>query len=244
MRYFILGSCITRDVFRVSQKDSEVVDYYARTKLKSLISNPIDINDINLKSNFQKRIVKRDLEKTFFNDIKNEKFDYLIIDLIDERFNIVKVQDSFVTKSNEFVNAGLYNMATPISYALDEWESDCKEFSKRLIDVISPNKIFIHEVYWANQYIEDGKIKKYDNQKNIELNNSTLKEYYKTLKKYLPDVKIISCSDVIGDAHHLWGLSPVHYTDEYYKKIYNDIEASIPKIKRFYDWIKTMLSSQ
>ncbi|PFE67407.1 hypothetical protein CN316_20615, partial [Bacillus cereus] len=56
----ILGSCVTRDAFKYDGEDVfRINQYYARSSLVSLYSKPVNValNDINLESNFQKRMV-------------------------------------------------------------------------------------------------------------------------------------------------------------------------------------------
>lgn len=88
----IHGSCVSNDVFRYLLNDSiKVNKYLARSSLISAISEPINIrmDDIKLSSSFQKSMVYSDINKTLFKEIKENKSDYLIIDLMDERLNLI-----------------------------------------------------------------------------------------------------------------------------------------------------------
>lgn len=212
----------------MSDKKS-VVDYYARTSLRSIVSEPVSINDdhINLSSDFQKNMVKRDFSKTFFSDVTEKEFDYLMIDLVDERFDLIRIGHSLVTRSNEYVNAGLESVfqGEKLIKSTDGWEKDCITFSQRLLSILPVKKIVIHEAYWANKYIDDGAVKEYPNQKNIDANNEILKQYYAILKKAIPAKVVRTQNELIGDSKHAWGVTPFHYTDDYYKEIYNQIRA-------------------
>lgn len=224
-KYFILGSCVTRDIFNfVSKDDYTIVDYYARTKMSSLISKSLEIQDedIHLESSFQKKIVKKDLNKTFFEDLKNTNFDYLIIDLIDERFDLFKVGNSYITISNEFRNSKLEETLNgeKIQKSLEEWKKDCEIFSKELLSIIPKDKIIIHHAIWANLYIENDKIYKFEQQRAIEKNNSLLGKYYKILENCLSGCRVIHYeSELLANAEHQWGLSPFHFEDEYYRSM-------------------------
>jgi hypothetical protein len=227
IKIFILGSCVTRDIFRVVDK-CQVVDYYARTTLCSLMSQPLEIKDINLVSEFQRKMIRRDFEKTFFEDTKKADFDFLIVDLIDERFNILQCGKSLITKSSEFVNSGLETLYDFVKIYKgtnefnDAWKRDAQLFSNKLQSIVPVEKIIIHEAYWAKQYTVDGKLKEYPNQNSIDCNNKILLEYYQTLKQFIP-AKVVKNKEFIGDAKHMWGLTPFHYTQDYYEEIYNQI---------------------
>lgn len=227
INFFILGSCVTRDIFRFVKDTYKITEYYSRTSVCSIISNPVLIseNQIKLQSDFQRRMVIRDFIKTFFIDINNLAFDFLIIDLIDERFNLLKINGSVITRSVEFINAGLDYLAyEKIEKTLSFWEDACELFVKKLLSILPKEKIIIHEAYWANRYIDNGIIKEYKNQKEIDTNNDLLKRYYNILEKELSQKVVKTKNILMGDPNHIWGLTPFHYTEEYYKEIYSQIK--------------------
>ena len=106
----IFGSCTSRDLFRLyPSKDLELCSYVARQSVVSAVSEPIplELDDIKLESAFQKMAVWRDFNKTTFDLFKEDGSEWLIIDLIDERFPPVRYGDSYVTKSSMAIEAGL-----------------------------------------------------------------------------------------------------------------------------------------
>lgn len=52
-------------------------------------------------------MIKRDLKKDFFSVIENTKSDYLIIDFVDERLDLLLLDGKYCTRSNELVSSGL-----------------------------------------------------------------------------------------------------------------------------------------
>ena len=99
----------------------------------------------------------------------------------------------------------------------------CEIFSNRLLKIIPPQKIIIHEAYWTSQYYDNDEIKYFDNISIINKNNAILEDYYYILKYFIPSLTV-KTNDIKGNAQHAWGLSPFHYTDQYYKDIYNQIQ--------------------
>lgn len=90
MEILIYGSCVSRDALEFdSEKRLKLIDYFARSSLASSMSNNV-INDIpthNIHSSFQKRMVENDLNKSILAIIKQSKYDILLVDFIDERFD-------------------------------------------------------------------------------------------------------------------------------------------------------------
>ncbi|MEK4055169.1 DUF6270 domain-containing protein [Paenibacillus sp. FSL F4-0087] len=109
--FTIFGSCVSRDVFRIAQHEKKL-EYYARSSLISLLSNPLEViqKDISLESEFQKGMIVKDFSNTFLEELKQKNHNTFIIDFVDERFDLMKLDNSYVTRSNEFVNGNLENL--------------------------------------------------------------------------------------------------------------------------------------
>lgn len=73
-----------------------------------------------------------------------------------------------------------------------------------------------------SKYVENEELKEFPSKILIEANNKILGIYYDYLKTTFPELQFVS-SPGIGDKDHTWGLSPVHYTNDYYSNIYDQI---------------------
>src|SRR5262245_35612735 len=110
-RLLIFGSCVSRDIFNYPWAKTQLalVDYYARSSIASLGARTIEMPSSvqNISSKFQRRMVERDIRKDFLNDLTRLQFDVLLIDLIDERFNLyVEPDGGACTLSSELVSSG------------------------------------------------------------------------------------------------------------------------------------------
>lgn len=224
----IFGSCVSRDVFRVAEYP-ENINYFARSSLISLMSEPLSISneDIKLESDFQKNMVLHDFRKDFFEETWT-KGNFIVIDFIDERFDVMKYGKSYVTCSNEFVNGKVidvrpFERVSRFQQSTHElWKKSCLLFFDRLLAQVSNEDILIHETYWAKNYIENGQLNEFPNHALIKANNKMLEAYYGFLRSTYPGLRFVSAPRT-GNKDHTWGLSPVHYTDEYYLNIYDQI---------------------
>lgn len=230
----ILGSCVSRDIFEYLDSDKlEIEQYFARTKIVSQLSAPMNVqeDEINLQSKFQRHQVLNDLNKQQFHIIGRNREHYCVIDFIDERFQLIKISGTYITKSNELINSGWLagKEYTEEQYRLEdhEWriaderlEEYLKNYLDGLLDLFRPNRIIIHKAYMVDCFIDkDGERKMFNkpylnsNQKNNEL----LKFLYKYTEHYLKKAKSIDlCHKYDADEKHKWGLSPMHYQEEYY----------------------------
>lgn len=222
--FTILGSCVTRDIFNFSD-EMKVRKYYPRTSLQSLMGEKFTVNyeDIELESDYQKLCIKMDFESEFLKEsfIHNE---YIILDFIDERFNVLKLDSKIIgTASNEYKNSKLGDKIYGINMVKNEYEDWCKSFDKLLKHFESKNiiaNVILHECYYKKNYIsKDEKITLFsDRIKFIEQENHKLSQKYKYVKSKIKNIKIIGDKNNIFYANekHRWGLAPYHYEDQYY----------------------------
>jgi hypothetical protein len=216
------------------------VDYYARTSIPSLVSSPFqfDADDINLKSDFQRRMVTRDMNKSLWDTVKGDDFDLLLIDLIDERFNLLRSGNSVICKSPELINSGFLNKNNSmfieiprLEYKLKMWKKDCNEFIMKLTSLIPANRIVVIKALWAQHFLDEGgsvilfdETTKFDSNR-IDLWNETLSTYYDYLVKMLRETNTIAPTTAVASKNHIWGLSPFHYTEDWYKNCRIQIDS-------------------
>lgn len=261
-KIFILGSCVTRDPFELSTENYDIT-YLARTSFASAFQNK-KVNNIdtsNINSTFQRKMVNNDLSKTTENILISSNPDWILIDFIDERFNLFRTNNNEIfTLSPELVDNCLYNkegekILSNSDVFFELWTNGWNKF----IEIVKNNnlldKIIINKVFWTNKNNKNGTVvsNKYENW--IHENNKWLNKLYEYVEKQ-NNVKIIEYPEslLIADYNHKWGMQPYHYISEaqlylleklellesYRKKILNNtinvnilpVSLSYPPIKR------------
>lgn len=239
----IFGSCVSRDIFRISQLKVNINYYIARSSLISVVSKPINVQEeeINLSSEFQKRLVAYDFNKTFLRETIHSHVDYLIIDFIDERLNLLKYNDSYVTRSVELVNSKFEEMHNDFQMIKRDsadvkhlWQNSCDTFIKELKKKFAPQQIILHKAYWLTKYKDGNKVYDFPEnmKKQIISNNKLLEQYYSYFEKEWYGVNSISLdkNSYYADKQHQWGLSPFHYEKEYYEQMNGQIHTIMNSI--------------
>lgn len=204
------------------------------------MSAPIEINDnnIKLKSAFQKNMVIMDLNKTAFKKLTINKSDFLLIDLIDERFSLIKYKSSFCTGSNEF-NEGMpklfkifgaeHKLIKNGELYIGNIKADnmIDKFCVNIQQIYNPKHIILHKAKMTNLYIAlDGHIKKFSKNylKNNEKLNAILDYMYSRIEKNLPGINVIDeMEGTVASEKHKWGLAPMHYEEDYYYRVLTKI---------------------
>jgi hypothetical protein len=99
--------------------------------------------------------------------------------------------------------------------------------------VLNEGRVILHEAYYADCFIENNEIKKFEDtgyyQKGvIDSQNQNLKFYYDTMKEFCGDrLKVVCLKDTevfIADSEHRWGKEAFHYTKSYYTEFLKKID--------------------
>lgn len=242
-RIHILGSCATRDIFRIVDRNNFVGKYTSRSSLISRISPPLKFDLSSqlkyLESSWQQRMLKQDFEKNgvFLEDYAKG---FLIIDFIDERLQLLKIKDSFVTKSTEFVRCELDRILEETTLLrrgkqqdFELWVDACYKFTEKIPQEIR-QKTILHKAFWAATYYQDNKMYDFEDHKKIKFYNKNLAYYYDTFESIYSPGHIVETTPNyrIADANHRWGLASFHYVPKYYKECYQQIMDFI-KLQNF-----------
>ncbi|HDL4112335.1 TPA: glycosyltransferase, partial [Mannheimia haemolytica] len=186
-----------------------LVRYFARSSLATAFDS-LKVEDKytkKLKSAFQQKIVGADLSKEFRNYVTQQDFDYLVIDFINDRYDIFQ----FNNKSKVLLTAELKqtdflkrNQSKGIVIEggsdewFDEWKKGCIEFIELAKNQDFLHKIILNKVMWTNQlangekFIEDDKIEKA---------NTFLERQYEFISKFIPQENIITYSSELFKAN-------------------------------------------
>lgn len=234
MEFDIFGSCLSRDGFEFENNNHKVNSYFARSSLVSVLKQPMEITnlDLNLSSNFLKRTVKDDLNKRFKSYVNNPKSSVIIIDLIQERYSLIKYERSLFTNSPDYGRANLPKgkRITNVQQ-LELYKNEIVNISKLFKNY---DYVILHEANLAEKYYDkEGKLKSFNlsAKDKFFINQGYL--YYKLLKENLSNVYSIKLVGFQGTENHKWGASPSHYQDEYYKYFNKGLEYIIENRKDY-----------
>ena len=241
IRLSIFGSCVTRDILTFDADSRiELENYIARQSVISAVCPKIgaEESEINLSSPFQKRMVLCDMNKTAFEILGGQKSDFIILDLVDERFPLKRVGDSFLTVSNEFrLSLGekyrkypdWYKRVTAFGLYAGHRRINkyVKLFCENLTNIYPENRIILHRALTADRYINKfGEITPFDTdiiKNNSEINDVLNKMYDIIIKTISSIYEIAGDTEILSDERQRWGLAPMHYTDGYYISMLNKI---------------------
>lgn len=231
-RMLILGSCVSRDVLNFAENASfSLADYYARSSIASLGTAPFQMDETcmgRITSDFQRRMVQRDLGKSFLQNIAAHRdIDLIVIDLIDERFDLFEMaNDSVATISSEFL---LTRFVTARDRSSSRWIPSgsarhrglWKAGLKKLFTVLAAHgladRVVVNKVFWADQMDDGQPLPDLEQDKHLAA-NALLAWMYRELEKHVPAERWLNFSREVlrVNPQHRWGPAPFHYLDAYY----------------------------
>jgi Family of unknown function (DUF6270) len=226
----VFGSCVSRDLFEDRRLRPLLGHYGARSSVISAVAAPVPLapDRIAISSEWQRRQVLADFEKTFFASLEETRPDWLVVDLIDERFDVLCAGGSFVTRSSAFQAAGLDDAVDlglePVRRMSPDgrtlFANAAPEFARRVLELLPRERIVLHRALWCTRFARDGAVHDFSEERRqlSELQNAMLTDGYDVLEEAFGGVGATIEVDPrrhLADAHHRWELEPYHYAAAY-----------------------------
>lgn len=235
-RVFIIGSCVSRDAWELSPPggDLVIVDYVARTSIASAFAKPYPLDEEpKVRSNWQLRQLIIDAEKGLEKRLREADFDILLVDLIDERFEIFEKDGAILNNSFAAREAGLGNQALKRGYRMIPMTTPERsrlwvEGWRRLCAVVAEANpgaaIVMNEVQWGTH-------PKMPLEAKPEM-TSEANLYLRTFYRHAQRTANENSRSLIYDGElfkpdpdHKWGIGPFHYGKELYFKTIDQLKT-------------------
>jgi hypothetical protein len=248
-RFAIVGSCITRDLWRFRGRTVTELMYVSRTSLPSLFAAPVAGFRAAAKppgglKPQPHRAVVADLAKTALADLVAFRPTHLIFDFIDERFDLLALPGSIVTDSWELEASGYRKQPAlrgarsipRLSDAAERlWLEAAGEFAAFVrATPLAGAQLILHSAQWATrrrtagartQRIEGAEILP-GRPADIAAHNAMLARYEAAFTALMPPMaRLEAPAQRVADEAHAWGLSPFHYLPDYYAEIWRQLDA-------------------
>ena len=175
-------------------------------------------------------MVESDFNNDVIKSVSKNDYDFLLIDFLVDRLHIAEIDGKLVTRSVEFLRSGIkpdkvINTFSDQYFKL--WKEGVDNLFTTVSNTVGLEAIRINKVYWTDTATDAQDTIKLGEKWDIEKNNAKLDAMYEYVENILPSLSIIEVDKnlLIADSNHKWGLSPFHYTDDYYQKMLEIIKA-------------------
>ncbi|MEJ3737460.1 DUF6270 domain-containing protein [Bacillus tropicus] len=237
----VLGTCYSRNAFNT-------IDYFNpkykklykcgytqfHSNIISLVSDPVEFNKDDFTQSELKESdinhLKSDFEKSFFENLKVTKPEYLIIDLyVDACREVIEMSDnSYITLNYMIPQTDFYKKLKgkkvishyDVNAYFELWEKSLEKFIERLLPIIPEDRIILNRGRLTPKYKDaSNKLIEFP-EKEIKRNNYIWDRLENCFLHHLPNVKIIDMrkTKYTGYFKHPFGNSYAHYESDYYKE--------------------------
>lgn len=227
----IIGSCVTRDAFP-DNGPFRVSYYQARTSILSIYADPVPLDEAlfaAITPPFVQRCIRTDFLKTVMADMAATRPEIIVLDFIDERFNLFRKGGQIVSKSWDMYQSGIWrpiaeqgfqdaHKADPALHAL--MLDQARLFYADLAAMVGAGNVYIHQAECADSYLDEtGTEQPFDEARLAENRraNQLIRDLVAAAEGILPAANVINVMEgARADASNRWSLTPFHYEPRYY----------------------------
>jgi hypothetical protein len=248
-RVAIIGSCISRDLWRFRGGTVSNVLYISRTSLPSLFATPLPrfrpkaTPPAGLKAQPHRALVT-DVTKTALPEVLAFSPTHVIFDFIDERFDLLSAGGTLVTHSWELAQSGYLEQPAfrgareipRLSAACERlWLEAAAELAAFVrATPLAKATLILHSARWAEQRrTANGRLARVSDVEilpgrsaDVGAHNDLLARYEAAFEAVMPPLhRIEAPAHRLADDAHIWGLSPFHYVPTYYDEVWRQLEG-------------------
>lgn len=232
----VFGCCVSRDSLDIHKERYEVPRYAAFiSPYTALSGEKVDISVEELKkaglSGIEARGIALDGNCGVIDFFKEQKADWILLDIADARGTVAKWGDILLTlvgneskkrKAIETVLSLNNPVLTPAwRLSIEELENRTATLLDKILELYDVQRIIFHEFFKVREYIStNGYLCQYS-----KMHLDLADKYYDIHKRLLAfsEKKLKGChvlqspDHVLGDEKNRWGLAPLHFCREYYE---------------------------
>jgi hypothetical protein len=231
----IWGSCVTRDAFAVADRAEQLeeflplVYYGARSSWISQDSRPYPATEADLGglSGFGLRMVEEDLAKTVIDRLVEHRSDIVVLDLVDERLQLVRRGRSWITGSDYVKRTELWTRVLAESDELSSmtqpkrqklFAAAAKRLAKRLVAQLPDTTFVLNEAPYTTEVANGTQLPEPQAGWARDLDAAQrpmmevlVAEFGPRLVRATPPPQVC-----LADPDHRWGITSYHYVEAYY----------------------------
>lgn len=201
---------------------------------------PADYSSLDFSSNWPLKCFQREVEGTILGELVDFNPDTLILDFVDDRYNLMRVGAGYITLSVEVLQSGAigteWYKAGALVHRLSQecqhlWLDALKKFAELLRSHLPNTKIIVHDAPWSSLAVPgtdllSGNARQADQKQQIHDSNIVNVDQFDRLMKfyaasallYIPSAKKLATprETHVRAEQHIWGEAPFHYVREYY----------------------------
>lgn len=232
-RFGLFGSYNTRMaiISMCAGSDSTLAYQYSNSSLISLFAPAIDLPEgtVMPQNPFRRQMLLADMHKDFISgdvDQSVVNVDYLIVDFVEERFDLLAWQGSILTFSDALQDSSFAEGIHVSRFSQEteqRWQQSCQQFIRFLEQHFSPEQIILVRAPLSQSYIDNnGNRVSFENADELRNLNELLAQYYDYFETHYPIINRVTIQDpalLYCEKGHKHGILPCHMNTEYVRAL-------------------------
>ena len=221
-RTFLLGSY---NLTNIMTKSSCLEDPYYRFNFSSIISLMSYGKQVNNfphhKNPYRDLMIERDFSGKLLDMLREESADYIVIDFIEERHDVIQYEGKYYTLSDALIESDfpvdkgrLIRRESKECEAL--WKDACLLFIDILKKYFEPRNIILIRNILAEKWGDINQYNVYDNIDEISKKNQIIMSYYDFFEKHIDGIQVVDLTHsalYITDVNFEYGSYPWHLNE-------------------------------
>ena len=175
-----------------------LLDRYMYSSIASMFSEQGKKIDVGTKNQYWKDWIEKDIEKKLKNKITRKLDCYILIDFLEERFDLIEKNNVIITKSNILEQESMipeeFVIKNGSSKYMKVWKEAIQKMTKMLVSYCNLSKVILIKNFFAETKMDNGKLIECENIEEVHKKNKILNEMYNYFEKQCPNIKKIEIS--------------------------------------------------
>ncbi len=190
--------------------------------------------EVSHRNRYREIMVRREMDQQFWNLLEEIRPEFLIFDLMEERFDLLRWRDRFLTDSDAFEGAetdlsGYDRISRKDSVCTELWMESWNRFEEEIRKTVPGIRLIAVEDYLSETVGDPGNQKAFEDVEKIRETNRILKTYYDHLRGN-ERIRIIPAFEqelYFTDRNYEYGAVPSHLNGIVNEKIGKLVEKAI-----------------
>lgn len=198
MNISILGNSFIKEILELDP-NFNINKCFFNTSLISLAKNPVYLENNSILKKIPINLFN-DFQKIIYTDYEVLENEFLIINFLDECLDLIEVENSIITKSQELVNSNIINLnehriIERVSLDFDLWKEAADIFISEISQKYHTKNLILYKKILNEDFIRDKNIPIFNNLDKINEFNNTLEKYYDYIIKNMPGINVIESKE-------------------------------------------------
>ncbi len=213
-------------------------DPAGRFNFSSLISmmHPVDKKvGLHHKNRYRQMMLEREMNNQFWRLMEERKPDFVVLDFIEERFDMVAYQGGYLTRSDAFEGCENKPEAGDVilrdsDECMELWKESVLAFIKRMERDYPDTDIVLVKNYLAEKKGDIYSQEYFAELDEIRKINGILEQYYSFFRKHCKKVKAVEaskCQYYFTDKEYEYGVIPSHLNELVNREIAKMVEECV-----------------